>query len=53
MMNLDKQITIQQNGKVLFKGKVVRNKELIQQSYADRRHADYIFSSEVVLVKVR
>jgi predicted esterase len=50
MMNLDKQITIRQNGKVLFKGKVVRRKELIQQSYADRRDADYIFSSEIVLV---
>jgi poly(3-hydroxybutyrate) depolymerase len=50
MMNLDKPITIRQNGKVLFKGKVARRKELIQQSYADRRDADYIFSSRVVVV---
>jgi len=55
MMNLDKPVTILQNGKVLFKGKVARSKKLIQQTYADRRDADYIFSSEVVLVngKVR
>jgi hypothetical protein len=50
MMNLDKPITIKQDGKVLFKGKVVRNKALIHQSYADRKDADYIFSSRVMLV---
>jgi predicted esterase len=51
MMNLDKPVIIRQNGKVLFKGKVMRKKELIQETFADRRDADFVFSGRIVLTK--
>ncbi len=50
MMDLDKKITVRQGGKVLFTGKVVRRKALIQKTYSDRRDADYIFSAGIVVV---
>lgn len=50
MMDLNKKITVRQGGKVLFTGKVVRRKALIQKTYSDRRDADYIFSAGIVVV---
>lgn len=51
MMNLDKKITVRQNGKVVFNGKVIRRKELIHKTFADRNDADYIFSAGIIIVK--
>ena len=51
MMNLDKPVILKKDGKVLFKGKVIRRKAIIQQAFSARHDADFVFSAGIVVVK--
>jgi predicted esterase len=50
MMDLNKPIVLRQNGKLIFKGKVTRSKELIHKTYRDRRDSSYVFSAGIRIV---
>jgi len=50
MMNLDKPVVLKKDGKVLFKGKVVRRKSIIQQTFSARHDQDFVFSAGIVIV---
>ncbi|TDE14707.1 alpha/beta hydrolase [Dyadobacter psychrotolerans] len=49
MMNLDKEITVSQNGKVIFKGKAVRRKELIEKSFSQRHDENFVFPAGITI----
>ena len=47
IMNLSKPITVIQDGKIIFKGKVKRKKEHIDASISKRMDPEYIFSAKL------
>lgn len=47
IMNLSKPITVMQDGKIIFKGKVKRKKEHIDASISKRMDPEYIFSAKL------
>jgi hypothetical protein len=46
-MNLSKPITVIQDGKIIFKGRVKRKKEHIDASISKRMDPEYIFSAKL------
>lgn len=47
MMNLDKPVTINYQGKTLFKGKVKRQASTMRQTLFERNDASYIFTAQI------
>lgn len=45
MMDLDKEVILTFKGQQLFKGKVQRNKKVIEETASQRKDSDYIFSA--------
>ena len=49
MMNLDEKITVRENGKVIFKGKVIRRKGLIEKTFSERHDENFVFSAGIII----